>query len=130
MPSFSKLSLERLAQCDARWADIFQEVIKHFDCTILCGHRNEADQNAAYEAGNSKLRWPKSKHNTLPSKAIDVAPYPIDWNDTRRFYYFAGLVMGIAKSKGYTVRWGGDWDKDTQVKDNKFNDLVHFEFED
>jgi hypothetical protein len=25
------------------------------------------------------------------------------------------------------LRWGGDWDMDTEVKDNKFDDLVHFE---
>ena len=25
------------------------------------------------------------------------------------------------------IRWGGDWDMDTQTKDNKFDDLVHFE---
>ena len=28
---------------------------------------------------------------------------------------------------GVEIRWGGDWDSDTQVKDNKFDDLVHFE---
>ena len=35
--------------------------------------------------------------------------------------------MDVAKSMGITLRWGGDWDMDTQVKDNKFDDLVHFE---
>jgi len=28
---------------------------------------------------------------------------------------------------GLKIRWGGDWDMDTQTKDNKFDDLVHFE---
>jgi len=28
---------------------------------------------------------------------------------------------------GMKIRWGGDWDMDTQTKDNKFDDLVHFE---
>jgi len=63
----------------------------------------------------------------LPSLAVDVAPYPIDWNDRERFCYFAGYVKGIAKSLGTELRWGGDWDRDTQVKDNNFDDLPHFE---
>jgi hypothetical protein len=25
------------------------------------------------------------------------------------------------------IRWGGDWDMYTKTKDNKFDDLVHFE---
>jgi hypothetical protein len=28
------------------------------------------------------------------------------------------------------LRWGGDWDSDTEVNDNGFDDLVHFELED
>jgi len=28
---------------------------------------------------------------------------------------------------GFKIRWGGDWDMDTHTKDNKFDDLVHFE---
>ena len=59
--------------------------------------------------------------------AVDVAPYPIDWEDRDRFHYFGGYVLGIAKSLGLNIRWGGDWDQDTQTKDNKFDDLVHFE---
>ena len=39
----------------------------------------------------------------------------------------AGFVMGIANTVGIKLRWGGDWDKDTELKDNKFNDLGHFE---
>lgn len=91
------------------------------------------EQNAAFRSGKSKLEYPKSKHNKAPSMAVDVAPYPIDWYDEKRFHYFAGHVMGVAKILHYEgfmthrVRWGGDWDNDTQVKDNKFDDLVHFE---
>ena len=27
------------------------------------------------------------------------------------------------------LRWGGDWDQDTEVKDNRFDDLGHFELD-
>lgn len=133
MPQFSERSMTALQTCHADIQTIFNEVIQHFDCIILQGHRGEAEQNKAYQAGKSKLRFPESKHNQQPSMAVDVVPYPIDWNDTNRMRYFAGFVNGTARSfykQGtikHQVRWGGDWDKDTQVNDNKFQDLPHFE---
>ena len=42
---------------------------------IVCGHRNKEDQNKAFAEGKSKLKWPKGKHNKLPSQAVDAAPY-------------------------------------------------------
>ncbi len=48
------------------------------------------------------------------------------WN-LCRFYYFAGFVMGTAAAMGVRLRWGGDWDGDTELDDQKFRDLVHFE---
>ena len=99
----------------------------HFDCSILEGHRNEADQNAAFAAGVSQLRWPESKHNRIPSEAVDVLPYPVRWSDVKRMYYFAGFVMAVGTAMDIPLRWGGDWDRDTEVLDNKFNDLAHFE---
>ena len=129
MPSFSQTSKDRLATCDARLQRVFNEVIKHFDCTVLCGHRNKEKQDAAFASGNSKLKWPNGNHNSMPSKAVDVAPFPVDWNDSKRFYYFAGFVMATAKAMGIKLRFGGDWNRDTQLKDNKFNDLVHWEID-
>ncbi len=127
MPRFSTKSKNRLHSCDERLQKIFKEVVKGFDCTIIEGHRGKEKQNAAYKKGNSKLKFPDGNHNSLPSTAVDVIPYPIDWEDRERMSYFAGYVIGIAKSMGIILRWGGDWDMDTKVKDNKFDDLVHFE---
>ena len=84
-------------------------------------------QDEAYNKGNSKVKFPNGKHNKSPSVAVDVAPYPINWRDRDRFHYFAGYVLGIASQMGIKIRWGGDWDMDTQTKDNNFDDLVHFE---
>lgn len=133
MPAFSTRSLERLQTCHTDIQTLFHEVIKHFDCTILEGHRNEASQNAAFAAGRSKLRFPQSKHNQQPALAVDVVPYPINWNDTDRMRYFAGFVQGLAvtlKQQGrisHSIRWGGDWDRDTELHDNRFMDFPHFE---
>ena len=127
MPQFGNASRRRLQTCDARLRRVFEEVVKHCDCTVLCGHRGQEEQDKAYEEGRSKVRWPNGKHNSNPSRAIDVAPYPIDWENLDRFYYFSGYVMNEARHQGVKLRWGGDWDSDTEVSDNSFNDLVHFE---
>ena len=127
MAKFGNRSKKRLDTCHPDLIRLFEKVVEGFDNSILCGHRNEFDQNKAFDEKRSKLKFPKGKHNTIPSLAIDVAPYPIDWNDIKRFYFFGGYVKGVAKSMGIKIRWGGDWDSDTLVRDQSFNDLPHFE---
>lgn len=133
MPKFSQESFSKLSTCHLDLQAIFFEVVKSFDCTVLVGYRNEEDQHIAFNAGKSKLDWPNGKHNTQPSNAIDVAPYPIDWNNIKQFYWFAGYVMGIAqrlKDEGkitHSIRYGGDWNCDKIITEQQFNDLVHFE---
>ena len=127
MPRFGGTSKRRLDTCEKDLQLLFNEVIKEFDCSIICGHRGEKAQNEAFERGNSKAKYPKGRHNANPSRAVDVAPYPIDWSDRERFTYFAGFVKGVASQMGIDIIWGGDWDNDTDLKDNGFDDLVHFE---
>ena len=127
MPTYSEKSKAKLATCDKRLQLIFNKAIKHFDHTILFGHRDYTDQTKAFNEGKSKLSWPDSKHNKFPSLGVDAAPYPIDWNDIERFRYFNGFIMGVAAGLGVQLRCGCDWDMDTEVKDNKFNDLCHYE---
>ena len=127
MPRFGKRSLERLETCDKRLQEIFNEVIKTVDCSVLEGHRNKSKQNKYYDEGKTKVQYPSGRHNKLPSMACDVVPYPIDWDDRERFHLFAGFVLGIAKSMGINLRWGGDWNQNWFVDDNKFDDFPHFE---
>ncbi len=127
MPKFGSTSKRRLSTCEKDLQLLFKEVVRGFDCTIVCGHRGEEAQNEAYKRGNSKVKYPHGRHNANPSRAVDVAPYPIDWSDRDRFNYFAGYVKGVASQMGIDVIWGGDWDNDTDLKDNGFDDLVHFE---
>ena len=127
MYSFSDRSRKKLSTCHPQLQGLFNEIIKHHDCSILCGHRSEEDQNDAFSKNLSKLEYPNSKHNRLASRAVDVVPYPIDWNDRERFVYFAGLVKGVAIQMGIGIRWNGDWDSDNDLKDQNFMDLPHFE---
>ena len=126
----SLVSQSKLQTCDARIQVVFNEVRKYFDFSVMDGHRDKETQNEKYRLGLSKVEWPNSQHNKIPSKAVDAIPYPVCWGDRERFHFFAGLVLGIAFSLGINLRWGGDWDRDTEVKDNKFDDLGHFELVD
>ena len=109
MPSFSQSSAAKLSTCDERLQDLFNKVIEYRDCTILEGHRGKEAQNKAFMDGNSKTKWPNSNHNTIPSKAVDVMPYPIDWDDMIRLNEFACFVEGVAVGMGIYVKWGGRW---------------------
>lgn len=119
--------MEALKSCDMRLQLVLNAAIKHMDFSILEGHRGKAEQDEAYRTGKSKVRWPNGMHNKVPSLAVDIAPFPIDWSDTERFVYFAGFIMGVAASHDVKLRWGGDWDRDTEVEDETFRDLGHFE---
>lgn len=127
MPKFGNESAEQLQSCHYKIREVLTAAIRFIDFSVLSGYRNEAQQNAKFDDNHSKVRYPYSKHNVYPSLGVDIAPWPIDWQDRERFTYLAGIVVGIAFLKGYTLRWGGDWDQDTQVKDNDFDDLGHFE---
>lgn len=127
MPKFSTTSQRRLATCHPVLQDLFEAIVKVYDCSIICGQRNEIEQNKAFNSGRSSKRYPFSKHNGNPSMGVDVAPWPIDWDDADRFYHFGGFVRGFAHSRGIKIRWGGDWDADFDLKDQTFFDLVHFE---
>lgn len=127
MPGFSQQSLEKLSTCHPDLQRLFAEVIGVVDCRVIEGHRGKEAQDKAFAEGKSKLRFPQSKHNANPSLAVDVVPYPVDWNDRERFCHLAGVVQGVAHALGIRIRWGGDWNQNGQWRDERFVDMPHFE---
>lgn len=130
MFEFSVNSMKQLDSCDMKLQAIFHKVIGTRDCTIIEGHRDEERQNEMVRQGRSKLSWPDSRHNTSPSRAVDVGPfYPgegVAW-DRERLIFFAGYVFAVANDLRIPVRWGGDWDSDLTFTDQSFHDLPHWE---
>lgn len=136
MPKFSKKSLEYLNKCHPDIIIVCNELIKHVDFTVLSSTvRTIEEQKKFVEEGKSKTM--DSKHligvKRDKSDAVDITPYPIDWNDKFRYSYLAGWFLGVAdclfmfgviKSK---FRWGGDWNKNNNFKDESFTDMEHFE---
>ena len=129
MPKFGSTSKKRLLTCDERLQGVFNEVIKFVDCSVLEGHREQERQDELFKAGKTKVKYPNGRHNSKPSRAVDVTPYPVNWEDRERQRLFAGFVIGIAKHMGVNLRWGGDWDQDFEVMDNRFDDFPHFELD-
>ncbi len=129
MPKFGKVSQERLATCDHRLQKLMERVVEKLDIMIVCGHRGRAEQDEAVRNGASKLNFPNSKHNSLPSKAVDIAFWDgskIVW-DAKQAAYVAGYIQAIADDMGIAIRLGADWDRDRNITDEKFIDLPHVE---
>lgn len=131
MYKLSKDSKRKLETCDPRLISIIESAIaiSPIDFTVIEGHRSVARQRQLFEIGATKIDGITrlGKHNHEPSLAVDVAPYPIDWQDLRRFYYLAGCIMSVAASQGIGLRWGGDWNSNGSFDDQTFHDLPHFE---
>lgn len=115
--------------CDVRLQQVVRAAIERMDFTVLCGHRGEVEQNEAYERGFSKLKFPKSNHNSVPSKAVDLAPYPIDWKDLDRFKVLMLIVKSEAAERGIKLRFGWDWNGNEKA-DERFVDWPHVEIDD
>ena len=90
---------------------------------VTCVYRSSTEQQALYNQGRTTpgpivthAKPGQSKHNTLPSKAVDIAfktkEGKLDW-DTTLFDKFAVIM----KAKG--ISWGGDF--------RSFKDKPHFE---
>ena len=126
MPKFGKRSKQRLRGVDTRLVNVLNELVKIMDVTIIEGLRSKQRQEILLKEGKTKTKF--SKH--IEGKAVDLAPYPIDWEDRDRFHYMGGMIRGIAKQLNINVRWGGDWDSDGETRDNRFDDLVHVEIKD
>ena len=133
MPAFGTRSRERLEQAHPYLQLLFNEVVKEFDCSILEAYRGKEKQDRMVLDGKSKLGFPNSKHNKMPSLAVDVVPYfreapHVQWANEKAFHVFAGYVLGVADRLGIKIIWGGNW-KNEDIFRQDFEDLPHFQLE-
>ena len=127
MPSFGTESRKRLDGCHKDLIEICEAVIQVYDFSVLEGFRSNARQADLFRQGKSKLKAGESAHNQSPSLAVDIAPYPIDWENMERFYLLAGMMFQAASQVGVKLRWGMDWDGDWEHTDQSFFDGPHYE---
>lgn len=135
MPKLSQKSLDKLKTCDEKLQLVILEAIKEYDFVVLYGNRTVEEQFELFKQGRKLLdgKWvkvgatvtnldgksKKSMHNHSPSLAVDLAPYPIDWNNLKRFSEMAEVIKRVARRLNIKLTWGGDW--------KSFKDYPHFE---
>lgn len=130
--AFGRTSKVKLETCHPDLQRVAELVMSWqvMDFTIVWGHRDADAQEQAFRSGNSRVRWPNSRHNSLPCTALDFAPYfegRIPWDDEFAFCYLAGLFKAAAAVLGIDLTWGGDWDSDGSTQDTGLMDLGHVE---
>ena len=136
MFSYGKSSQKHLNQTTDNLALVFRDALATglMDISVFESIRSKDKQTEYYQNGKSGVQWPNGKHNVLvegqKSRAVDAAPFingKISWN---KFHCIgmAYIILTCAKLRGVNIRWGGNWDQDTEpITDQDFQDLVHFE---
>lgn len=136
MYRYGRRSQDVLATLHPDLQVLCNHLIKLKDTALIEGHRSDERQVELLAEGKTKVGPGKSKHNRKPSEAVDMLPWPFkqsDWKDRDKFHLHAGYVLAVADSlyeQGLMtrrVRWGGDWRRDWEPSDNKFDDFPHFE---
>lgn len=150
---FGTTSRQRLATVEPKLRAVVERALELTteDFSVDCGVRTLRQQMQLYAKGRSiaelraagipagilarpgepKVTWTlKSRH--LPnanglSNAVDLVPYPVDWNDLARFDAVAKAVFAAAKELKVRVRWGADWDQDGNRREKGEYDSPHFE---
>ena len=139
--TLSKRSLGSLESVDPRLVSIAKRAIKitQQDFVIIEGLRTREQMKINYGKGRTvaelakhgieakyakpkeaKVTWLNNPFasNHASGKAIDVVPYPVDWNDIGKFRTIADAFKQAARELGVSMVWGGDWTK---------KDYPHFE---
>lgn len=143
MASFSKSSRAKLDTCHPKIKLIMERAIKRTDFKVLFGNRSEEEQLELFKQGRKFYngKWVKigktvtdkdgkvnkSEHNYLPSHAIDIAPWPINWNDLDGFIQLKEIIFEEAEALGIKLIWGADWDGDGNIAEHSLQDYPHYQ---
>lgn len=141
MSKLSAIALQRLSTCDKRLQHVIGEASEIVLITVIEGHRPKELQDKAVAEGKSQKPWPTGNHNSLPSRAVDIAPVyyeagklQLDWKDLIAFGRVMGIVQAVAFRAGIRLRFGLDWDGDFRSVDRdpseSFLDAPHVELVD
>lgn len=130
MANFGAASRAELKTCHPLLVVLAETVVRHVDCKCWQGHRTSLEQEVDVANGVSWTH--NSKHEKSPSEAMDLSYWPMDWKDVskeaiQKHYWFAGYVLATAHQLGIAIRWGGDWDSDQNLAEERHKDLTHFE---
>ena len=122
--AFGATSQERMEGVHPLLIDCAERALSYgtLDLTVLPygGLRTLKDQKMLVNKGASQtLNSLHRKQGTGYGHAIDLAPYPVDWDDISRFHLMGALMFRAANEIDAPIEWGGFW--------KSFFDYPHFQ---
>lgn len=122
---FGETSLKRMQGVHPLLRQCAERALSYgiLDLTVVPygGLRTLDDQRQLVAKGASQTL--NSLHRVQPETgfghAIDLAPYPLDWNNIERFMLAGTLMFRAAMELGVPLEWGGHW--------KNFKDYPHFQ---
>ena len=125
-PSELSLALQPLIPVVKRAIEITSQ-----DFVVIEGLRTQARQDELWAQGRTKpgpvVTWTKDASSHGTGHAVDICPYPVDWNDLKKFNAIADAMFAAADELGVPLRWGADWDRDGILRERWESDSPHFE---
>ena len=125
-------SMARLDGVDVRMVAVVKRAIQlsEVDFSVLEGLRSKSRQAELYAQGRTApgkiVTWTMtSKH--IVGTAVDLVPYPLDWNDLKKFDAIAKAMFAAAKELNVNIRWGADWNQNGKPREKGETDSPHFE---
>lgn len=100
------------------------------DFTVIEGVRTLQRQKELYAQGRTKPGPIVTKADGVKNKsnhqakedgkghAVDIVPYPVDWDSIGKFQLVGDAMKKAADELGIKIVWGGDW---------RMRDYPHFE---
>lgn len=125
MYKFGRTSLARMEGVHPLIRDCAERALSYgiLDLTVpkFGGLRTLDDQRQLVASGASRtLNSLHRKQESGYGHAIDLVPYPVDWNNIERFMLMGTLMFRAANELGVPLEWGGHW--------KNFKDYPHFQF--
>jgi peptidoglycan LD-endopeptidase CwlK len=129
----SDRSLNRMKDVNPRLINIVLLAIKRtpidFGVAWMGGKRTEEEQNQLFNEGYSECDGYEkiSKHQTGDAIDLNVFVGSKLIENKEMLCVIAGVMFAAAAELNTEIRWGLDWNMNGDIRDNKFNDIYHFE---
>jgi peptidoglycan L-alanyl-D-glutamate endopeptidase CwlK len=136
--SLSERSLKNLEGVHPKLVAVVKEAIQITtqDFMVIEGVRTQARQDELWAQGRTKpgpvVTWVKEVashgvHKDGYGYAVDLCPYPVDWNDLSKFDAIAKAMFQAGANLDVLLRWGADWNRNGKPRERGESDSPHFE---
>jgi len=136
--SLSARSLKNLEGVNPKLVAVVKRAIQitEQDFVVIEGVRTQARQDELWAQGRTKpgqiVTWTKDAsshgiHKDGYGRAVDICPYPVDWNDLKKFDAIADAMFAASAELDVPLRWGADWNMNGKPRERGESDSPHFE---